>query len=307
MNRPMIEELATKVADKLSARVLLYNGPIGYDGWGKLTQAMGTGDTQNSLLILTTDGGNANAAYQISRMLQERSQEFILFIPRFCKSAGTLLALGASYIIMSPIAEIGPLDVQLRERDEIWELRSGLVSKTALEVLAEETYSVFETVLIGIKDLSDYQVSLEMSANIASKITGQVMAPIYGQINPDNLGRDLRNLRIATEYGNRLAEYGGNVEPNTIKRLVENYPSHDFVIDAKETATLFTEVKPSTEEMAKLCLELGEEIYVLQDPPIVKRLDKIREDTDAEEKQVKTDQQSDKSTEIDKDKGTSSD
>ena len=37
-----------------------------------------------------------------------------------CKSAGTLLALGADEIIMSNLSELGPLDIQLPDRDYIW-------------------------------------------------------------------------------------------------------------------------------------------------------------------------------------------
>lgn len=285
-----IGKLATDISDELDARIILYNGTINYKGWFDLLNILGEKTSPNILFILTTNGGDANAAYQICRTLQEHSDELILLIPYFCKSAGTLISLGATHVVMSGVAEIGPLDVQLRERDEIGGMRSGLVSKTALEGLADETYEVFESVLINIKDFSDYQVGFEMAANIATKITGQVMAPIYGQIDPDNLGRDLRNLRIATEYGERLATYGGNVQPDTVRKLVEDYPSHDFVIDPQEASGLFVSIEPPSSDMSQLCLLLGEEVFAAQNPPIIKRLDEQKGEDDGQKTQEKDNQ-----------------
>ena len=43
------------------------------------------------------------------------------FIPRRCKSAGTLLLIGATSLIISDRGELGPLDVQLSKPDEIFE------------------------------------------------------------------------------------------------------------------------------------------------------------------------------------------
>ena len=65
-----------------------------------------------------------------------------------CKSAGTLIALGASEIYMPLVSELGPLDIQLRRRDEIVGRRSGMVVRTALDGLADETFKVYERVML---------------------------------------------------------------------------------------------------------------------------------------------------------------
>ena len=49
------------------------------------------------------------------------------YVDTVCKSAGTILALGADVIIMSQYAELGPIDVQLQKEDEVGESTSGLV------------------------------------------------------------------------------------------------------------------------------------------------------------------------------------
>lgn len=197
------------------AAVILYNGPIDYYGFGELLEALEPSDEQpekkNVVLLLTTFGGDANAGYQIARTLQEAYDKIILYVPHVCKSAGTLVALGVNEIVMNNIAHLGPLDVQLLERDEIGRRRSGLILRNAFDGLAHATFEAFEGVMLGIKARSGGVVSFETASRIAAQIASQVMTPVYAQINPDALGNDLRDLNVATEYGRRLARKGQNV------------------------------------------------------------------------------------------------
>lgn len=273
---------ANAVADRLDARVFLYSGSIDSQGCGSLVSEMQVAKDRphrpNSVLVLTTYGGYAGDAYRIARVMQLTSKRFVLCIPNICKSAGTLIALGAHQIMMNDISEIGPLDVQLRQRDEIGQVRSGMVVRTALKGLAEETFSAFETVMLKIKDRSQHSVSLEVASRIASDIAAEVMTPIYAQIDPYSLGKDLRDLDIATAYGERLSRHGTNVLNGTIRQLIEGYPSHDFIIDKKETETLFHRVDSLTDEMSALTRSLGSEVYSPQWPLVVKRLDRKLEE-----------------------------
>ena len=280
-NPDQVTEAANVVADELSASVFLYSGRIDRSGFGSLLAEMQPSDERsarpNTLMLLATVGGGADAAYRIARMMQMTSQTFVLCIPHICKSAGTLIALGANRLMMSAISEIGPLDVQLRQRDEIGEVRSGLVVRTALKGLAEETFNVFEHAMLAIKSRSYQTVTFEVSARIARDLAAQVMAPIYAQVDPHSLGNDLRDLNIATAYGERLSEFGGNVRDGTIQRLVEDYPSHDFIIDKAETEALFHHVDDITDSVNMLVRSLGLEVYSPQSPPTIKRLDRTTE------------------------------
>ncbi len=84
---------------------------------------------KNIMVFMTTAGGNPDAAYRIARAIQreyglEAKQEgkdelertercFFLFVDSLCLSAGTLIALGATHLLLSDYAELGPLDVQI--------------------------------------------------------------------------------------------------------------------------------------------------------------------------------------------------
>ena len=77
-------------------------------------------------------------------MFQKTYDEFILFTPSYCKSAGTIIALGAHKIIMDTFSELGPLDVQLSKENEIGAARSGLLLRASFESLQEIAFDLFE-------------------------------------------------------------------------------------------------------------------------------------------------------------------
>jgi len=277
-----ITTAANDVAKEFHAKVFVYCGSIDLYGYGALVSAMQPRNNDlnlpNSILILTTNGGSAHFAYQIARLLQKSSEKFFLCIPASCKSAGTLVALGAHKIFMSDMADLGPLDVQLFEKDEIGQRRSGLVVRTALEGLSDETYKIFQDIMLRIKISSQQTISFEVAARIASEIATGVMAPVYQQINPSALGNDLRDLRIATEYGNRLAEYCRNSREGAVERLVEGYPTHEFIIDRDEAKDLFNYIDNIEGSLRKLEESFGPKIYHAHTPHIIRRLDELDEE-----------------------------
>ncbi|NBC33145.1 MAG: hypothetical protein GVY13_10770 [Alphaproteobacteria bacterium] len=268
---------AREVANEFDASIFLYSGSIDDNGFAQLLTFMQPSFSNplraNSILILTTHGGDPNAAYKIARLLQKTSQDFIVCVPAICKSAGTLIALGATELWMQGIAEIGPLDVQLIQRDEIGQRRSGLVGRAAFDGLSDEAFHTFEKIMLAIKAKSFGTISFETASRIAANITSAVMAPIYAQISPDSLGNDLRDLNIAKAYGDRLAGLGGNTVPDCVLRLVSSYPSHDFIIDREEAESLFIRVREPPDSVAALVRLLRRAVYVEQEPAIITRLD----------------------------------
>lgn len=268
---------ADEVAEKFDARVFVYSGAIDREGYGALIESMATSEDSvardNAFLLLTTNGGDADVAYQIARLFQNGFEEFHLCVPTVCKSAGTLIALGASEIIMWDVSELGPLDVQLVRRDEIGERRSGLAIRTAFAGLADETLKVYEKVMLAITIKSGNAVSFEVASNIAAKIATGVMEPVYARIDPEQFGLDLRDLEVASAYGESLVEKGKNATRDSVRKLVEGYPSHEFIIDKLDARKLFTNVSEPTREVVDLITGLGARIYSEQKPCFVQRLD----------------------------------
>jgi hypothetical protein len=71
-------------------------------------------------LLLHTAGGDIDAADKIVRILRKRvgaDHELRVIVPDHAKSAGTLIAIGADWIVMSESSELGPIDPQIVTRD----------------------------------------------------------------------------------------------------------------------------------------------------------------------------------------------
>ena len=72
-------------------------------------------DNENVELMLHTPGGDIDAAEKLILMIRDKigSGGFRIVVPHCCKSAGTLMVLGADTVVMSDTSELGPIDPQV--------------------------------------------------------------------------------------------------------------------------------------------------------------------------------------------------
>jgi len=234
---------------------------------------------RNFLLILTTLGGDPHAAYRMVRYIQDsfntvaedatnpseppdQQGKFYVYIDTFCKSAGTIMALGADTLIMSDYGELGPIDAQLRKTEEVGERSSGLTPMDALHALDDLATEHFFDLVKDLRGGRDREMifSTKMASEIAAKITVGLFGNIYSQIDPMRIGEFDRATRIALEYGNRLAH--DNLHPNKLRHLLSDYPAHGFVIDRKEAKEIFKSVEVPIPEL----LDFGERTRRLWNP-----------------------------------------
>ena len=260
---PTLDELAAIAAKDQQADIYLYNGPINDAGHLRIIGAVAEPHhTKKAVLLITTYGGSAEAAYRIARWFQRFYDDFWLYPTYVCASAGTLIAIGANGLYMSPISELGPLDVQLSKRNELGETKSGLVTKAALERLQEVALSFWEHFMLEI-DRKGQNLAFDTCSKIASSVCSTVFGELYKKIDPEILGQDDRDLKVAQEYGNRLMKHGKNISEAMIKKLVNDYPSHDFVIDSEESRTLFQRVEFPPESIMNVALALGSRAFAI--------------------------------------------
>src|SRR5688572_2732231 len=86
--------------------VFLYNGEIQHRHFRKMARLCRDGGHRDTvMLILVTPGGDPNAAYRMARCLQSEYDRFQLFVSGYCKSAGTLVSVGAHELIFSDDGE----------------------------------------------------------------------------------------------------------------------------------------------------------------------------------------------------------
>jgi len=253
MSKPLAEDFlkcCEKIITESDSDWLLFNSEISAQSADVLINQVRrhSHSHKNVILLLTTNGGDVNAAYRIARFLQKRYEKFILFIIGYCKSAGSLIALGADELVMSDFGELGPLDVQVYREDELLSRGSGLDLPNAIQFIGHQAFYFFEQYLLEIIKRSRGVITTKTAADIACSMAIGLLSPISGQIDPTRLGELNRIMRITQEYGKRLCK-GPLTDDriDTIMRFVGDYPSHDFVIDKDEAKELLGNVREPTE------------------------------------------------------------
>jgi hypothetical protein len=207
-----------------------------------------------AVVFFTTYGGDPHGGFRFARCLRHNYSHVRLVIPSFCKSAGTLIAIAASELAIGDFGELGPLDVQVIKPTELAERGSGLEVMEALAISAAHAQQVFTQNLIELRQT--WRLSTKLAGQFAGELAAASVQPLYAQIDPARLGEMQRAMRIAHEYGTRLASYANSLRPGALEQLVGGYPSHSFVIDRKEAKLLFNSVHTLTIAEADLCTTL---------------------------------------------------
>lgn len=163
------------------------------------------------LLILQSGGGEPGSAYLIGRLCREHSSKFIVSVPRWAKSAATLLSTAADEIHMGSLSELGPIDLQI----------NGMPA-------------------LGLKN------SIEHIAEIASKYpdSSAMFAKYLAEsVKPVQIGYYERAVKSVEQYAIKLLESHKATVANSIEeiahKLVHEYKDHGFVIDSTEAEKIF--------------------------------------------------------------------
>lgn len=283
-----VQEIMTRIVRASEADILLFNSPINRPGdRAMIKRCLSRKCRPNLFMILLTAGGDPDAAYRIARSLQSHYKKLICCVSSYCKSAGTLILLGAHELVFSEHGEIGPLDIQMAKKDDLWESESGLTVMTALTALHENAQEAFDHFLVTLTTRSGGRITVRTASEVAAKLTEALYSPISEQIDPIHMGEVYRSMAIAKEYGSRLIATAKNCDSNTLDRLISGYPSHGFVIDGAEASTLFRNVRDCSPDEAELLHELGNSAHILSEQPFVKFIsDEIEEKADESTKEV---------------------
>ncbi|MDQ0027006.1 hypothetical protein J2X90_004833 [Variovorax paradoxus] len=226
--------------------IITYAGEVSFQGYEAICQALNDKQDKahHALLVLATPGGDPHAGFRIARALQHSYEHFDALVPRYCKSAGTLIVIGARKLYLDDMSELGPLDAQVKKGDELMGRNSGLDIIQAVNYMQNQTMIAFSQYLLEFTQRLG--LSTKVASEISSRLTSGLFEPIAGQIDPMRLAEMQRALDIAFEYGRRLAEKSNNLRANGLRDLIVGYPSHGFVIDRKEAKRIFIEVhRPS--------------------------------------------------------------
>ncbi len=249
---------AREAAAKIDADVFLFNGelkaPRDFEMIMKIAEHR---SRPNALLALATHGGDPDGAYRIARYFQENYDSLTVLVAGRCKSAGTLIALGASELAFMPYGELGPLDIQLTKVDRFDQAQSGLTIQDALNTLESRATDSFYEMVRAYMEANNGLLSFPTASKAALEFVTKLYAPVFSRIDPEEVGARARSMRIAGDYGKRLSAKWNNVKSETVKKLAETYSSHSFVIDQREATSMFVNVRSATDAEHELVEALG--------------------------------------------------
>ncbi|MHC1597009.1 MAG: SDH family Clp fold serine proteinase [Methermicoccaceae archaeon] len=165
-------------------------------------------------LIVHTPGGLVLAATQIAKALKEHEGEVRVIVPHYAMSGGTLIALAADVIIMSPNAVLGPVDPQIK-------------SYPAPSILNA----------VGRKDTNELDDETLILADVAEKSIQQVREFVYSLLVDKHGEKEARELAVMLTEGRWTHDYPITVEaarslglnvstdvPEEVYKLMEHYP-----------------------------------------------------------------------------------
>jgi len=165
-------------------------------------------------LILHTPGGLVLAATQIARAIASHKARTTAFVPHYAMSGGTLIALAADEIVMSPHATLGPVDPQLGEYAAA-SLLKVLETKPPAEiddrtiVLADQAEKAIAQVKASVRQLLGHKMSAEKAEELSSILS---------------TGKWTHDYPITFEEARDLGLPVSNEMPEKILRLLQLYP-----------------------------------------------------------------------------------
>jgi hypothetical protein len=248
-----VQACAKHFADQ-NTDVIFYAGQITRVGYERFCKILSKNSGEKLLLVLSTVGGDPNAGYRIARAAIHHygAENFSIVIPRYCKSAGTLICIGATRLVMANQAELGPLDIQLRKEGELFQQSSGLDILRGMTHLQQQALSTFSEYLLDINAGSG--LSTKIASEIASNLVIGLYQPLFAQVDPVKLGEMSAALEIARRYGERLDSKSKSLgSSSALNNLIVAYPTHGFVIDRSEARDLFKNVVAPDENEKILC------------------------------------------------------
>ena len=171
-------------------------------------------------VIIDSGGGDIDAAYNLALLFRRYGEEKLTFIiPRWAKSAATLLICAGDEILMTPVAELGPLDPQITEMNPLEqrvERFSPLHIESTLQLIRDEFKNG--------------------NSNLAEGLMQRLQFPL-------TLGSFKKSLDVGREYvekllSSRMLQGHGDKAKEIGKELTSGYADHSWCITIGEAQEL---------------------------------------------------------------------
>lgn len=192
---------------------------------------------------LESPGGDAHAAFKLALILRSVAATVRIIVPDYAKSAATLLALAGNDIYMAPGAELGPLDAQMPEEGSLKGAISALNIASAADDVARNAVAI--ALRGGADVLRLTGLSRADTMDVMFRFSASFSEPLVRQLDPRVVHDAKQMLNVTVRYAERLLTMTDCKDaPRIAKAMVENFPTHGFVIDLDAAERLGLPVRP---------------------------------------------------------------
>lgn len=198
-------------------------------------------------LFLFTKGGDVHTAVRLVQLIYEFTDKFSVLIPFKAYSAGTLISLGASEIVMTKIAELSPIDPNVTS---VFNPQDPGNPSARLPVNVEDVYSYFElTKNLGI---SSEPAMVQIFTNLLEDVHPLAVGSLY---RSHSLIRSAAKKLLFTHIDSSQKERVLSIVDSLTKKLF----SHSYMISRKEALeSISLPVTYCSEELEELIYQLYE-------------------------------------------------
>jgi ClpP class serine protease len=164
--------------------------------------------------ILHTPGGLYLAATQIARALRDHKGKVTIFVPHYAMSGGTLIALAADEIVISPHAVLGPIDPQIDD----------LPAASILKVIQQKPIAEIDDDTIILADLAEKAIS-QLGDIVGELLDGKLSTPAIETVSKSlTSGVWTHDFAITYRQAKELGLPVTTNIPNEILDLTALYP-----------------------------------------------------------------------------------
>lgn len=190
-------------------------------------------------LFIKSDGGSGQASLRMVNLLRQFTEKLVVIVPLECKSAATMLALGADEIHMGPLAHLSAVDTSL-----VHDLSPIDRDNTRVSVSQDELLRVIKRWQreVGRDSTNPYQA-------------------IFQYVHPLVIGAVDRASSLSTKLCVEILSYHLRDKKKAIaisNRLNSDYPSHSYPITLREARRIGLKVQSLDPSVNEMLFELNE-------------------------------------------------
>ena len=218
-------------------------------------------------VVLDSGGGSLDSAYKAVLYLRRFARDIQVHVPSRAKSAATLIAIGADRIVMSPYAELGPLDTQIKDPGNPSTHISALDCYRSVDYVREFGVQTISRALTVMLAETQAMVPLSDLIRTATDFAVGSVRPMLEQVKALDFGAWGRTLKIGETYARALRMRlhrpdSEEAAEQLARKLVYGYTHHPYPIDLVEVEelglkvdTMPADVYAAAREISRACRE----------------------------------------------------